>query len=183
MVEVPPNCPLRLDDLEWAFSGVEVVNSAVDAETGEVRDQVLLAPAVETGMLAHYGVEEAGTAPRPYLWRTVTPAALPLQAARRRVDPAQRRLEAKGDAERAGEESKAISSVVQALRHAGIAPRPQAVSVQREPFEANGARAECFAAGTRFAKERLWHVEVAFAEEVRGPLDAARTPPLLWCAI
>jgi CRISPR-associated protein Csb2 len=168
MVEVPPNCPLRLDDLEWAFSGVEVVNSAIDSETGEVRDQVLLAPAAETGMLAHYGVEQAGAA-RQYLWRTVTPAALPLQAARRRVDPARRRLEAKGGAERAGEESKAIASVAQALRHAGIASRPLAVRVQREPFEANGARAEYFAAGTRFAKERLWHVEVAFAEGVCGP--------------
>jgi CRISPR-associated protein Csb2 len=31
-------------------------------------------------------------------------------------------------------------------------------------------RAEAFAPGTRFPKERLWHVEIAFAERLRGPL-------------
>jgi CRISPR-associated protein Csb2 len=44
------------------------------------------------------------------------------------------------------------------------------VRVQREPFDAKGARAEAFAPGTRFAKERLWHVEVAFPEALRGPM-------------
>ncbi len=40
----------------------------------------------------------------------------------------------------------------------------------REPFDRNGERAESFAAGTRFAKETLWHVRVAFAAPVEGPL-------------
>jgi CRISPR-associated protein Csb2 len=59
---------------------------------------------------------------------------------------------------------------VQALRHAEVAARPEAIRVQREPFEAKGARAEAFAPGTRFPKERLWHVEVALNTPQRGPL-------------
>jgi CRISPR-associated protein Csb2 len=169
LVEIPPNCPLRTDDLEWAFSGLEAVASAIDAETGEVRDQILLAPAAEHRMLVHYGIEADAPA-RLRLWRTVTAAALPQQAARRRVDPARWRADAKSGTERAEEEGKAVSAVIQALRHAGLSVRPSVVRVQREPFEAKGARAEAFAAGTRFAKERLWHVETAFAQPVGGPL-------------
>jgi CRISPR-associated protein Csb2 len=44
------------------------------------------------------------------------------------------------------------------------------VVVQREPFQSHGARAEVFAPATRFAKERLWHVAIKFAEPVQGPL-------------
>lgn len=57
----------------------------------------------------------------------------------------------------------------QALRHAGINPKLQAIKVQREPFEAKGKRAELFA-GSRFAKERLWHVEIALVASVPGPM-------------
>jgi CRISPR-associated protein Csb2 len=56
------------------------------------------------------------------------------------------------------------------LRHAGVRTRADAIRVQREPFEANGQRVEAFAPGTRFAKERLWHVEVTFGAPIRGPL-------------
>ena len=42
--------------------------------------------------------------------------------------------------------------------------------MQREPFEANGERVKTFAPGTRFAKERLWHVEIAFNTPIPGPL-------------
>jgi CRISPR-associated protein Csb2 len=126
----------------------------------------------------HYGIEDAPPTgeqraiTRARLWRTVTPAALPQQAVRRRIDPAQKRAEAKGGAERAAEESKAASAVIQALRHAGVPARPLAVRAQREPLEAKGARAEAFAHEPRFAKERLWHVEVTFdgAGAPRGPL-------------
>jgi hypothetical protein len=44
------------------------------------------------------------------------------------------------------------------------------IRVQREPFEAKGQRAEAFAASPRIAKERLWHVEIAFVQPVHGPL-------------
>jgi CRISPR-associated protein Csb2 len=106
-------------------------------------------------------------------------AMLEAIAMRRRIDPARRRARAKGGAERLAEETAAASAaaaaVVQALRHAGVAARPEAIRVQREPFEAKGARAEAFApdaptAGSRFAKERLWHMEVGLDVPQRGPL-------------
>ena len=118
-------------------------------------------------MLSHYRL---GDAPAASLWRTVTPAALPQEAARRRIDPARKRAQAKDGAERLKEEAAVAATVVQALRHAGVAGRAEAVRVQREPFEAKGARAEAFAAEPRFAKERLWHVEVALDAPQRGPL-------------
>ena len=169
LVEIPASCPLRADDLEWAFSGLPLRI----AEDGEIRCE--LAPAADRGMLFHYGLDGAAAA---HLWRTVTPAALPQHAARRRIDPARRRAEAKGGAERVKEETAAAgaaaAAVAQALRHTGVAARPEAIRVQREPFEAKGARAEAFAPdappGTRFPKERLWHVEVALDTPQRGPL-------------
>jgi CRISPR-associated protein Csb2 len=181
LVEVPPNCPLAGDDIGWAFSGLDL---NVDYETGEVSDQAwpILVAADDGSMLRHYGVDDGSAGHR--VWRTVTPAALPEQAARRRIDP--RRLreelaaarnnsntefkEAKPGRERLAEQHCAISAVVQALRHAGVAARPETIRVQREPFEGRGARAEAFAPGTRFAKERLWHIKIAFAEPQRGLL-------------
>jgi CRISPR-associated protein Csb2 len=165
LVEIPPNCPLRADDLEWAFSGLTI---DFNPETGEVStDGTMLVTADDRSMLGHYGVESEWPL---RFWRTVTPAAFPERAARRRVDPDRKREKAKGGAERTEEECRVRSAAVQALRHAGISERPLTVRVQREPFEAKGARAEAFAPGTRFAKERLWHVEMAFADAVRGPL-------------
>jgi CRISPR-associated protein Csb2 len=166
LVEIPPNCPLRADDVEWAFSGLEAIESKVDSTTGEVHDQLILASASDRTMLRHYGVDDKPSR----VWHTVTPAALPEQAARRRIDPARRREEAKGGDERAKEECQAAAAVIQSLRHTGLNAGPHAVRVQREPFEAKGARAEAFAPGTRFAKERLWHTEITFAEAVPGPL-------------
>lgn len=164
LVEIPPNCRLRADDVEWAFSGPV----DFDLETGEIPpDGLTLVSADDRSMLRHYGIGSEWT---PRLWRTVTPAALPECAARRRIDPRRMREEARGGVERAEEEAKAVSAAIQALRHAGERARPLAVRVQCEPFETKGARAEVFATGTRFAKERLWHVEMAFAEAVRGPL-------------
>ncbi len=160
LIEIPANCPIRVDDVEWAFSGLLLVSN-----DGEILCE--LAMAVELGMLAHYGLEDEAPA---LVWRTVSPAALPQQAARRRIDPTRRRTEAKGGVERTDEDSKAVSAVIQALRHAGVSARPLAVRVQREPFDLKGARAEAFAPGPRFAKEQLWHVEIAFAASVGGPL-------------
>jgi CRISPR-associated protein Csb2 len=160
LIEIPANCPIRADDVEWAFSGLLIVSNE-----GEILCE--LAKAVELGMLAHYGLEDEPTA---VVWQSVTPAALPQRVARRRIDPARRHTEAKPSAERANEESKAVVAVVQALRHAGVSARPQTVRVQREPFDLKGARTEAFAPGTRFAKEQLWHVEIAFAAPVGGPL-------------
>lgn len=177
LVEIPANSPLRADSVEWAFSGLEAIAVTIDPETGEVRDELTLASAVERGMLAHYGIEAAPAR----VWRTVTPIALP--AARRRIDPEKLRREkaaranapekewvAKKGEERAAEERNAASAAQEALRHAGPDARVNAMRLQREPFEAKGPRAEAFAPETRFAKERLWHVEIEFAEPQRGPL-------------
>jgi CRISPR-associated protein Csb2 len=181
LIEVPPNCPLSAEDINWAFSALDL---NVDQETGEVlgEGKPVLVGADDESMLRHYGVDDRSAGHR--VWRTVTPAALPERAARRRTDP--RRLqeelaagrtnrfaqfqEAKPGLERSEEESRAVVAVTQALRHAGITARPEAIRVQREPFDGRGARVEFFAPGTRFAKERLWHVEIAFAEPQGGPL-------------
>jgi CRISPR-associated protein Csb2 len=161
LVEIPTNCPLLADDVEWAFSGMPLRVSG----DGEILCE--LAPATDRGMLSHYALDDA---PPANLWRTVTPAVLPQEVARRRIDPVRRRADAKGGAERAKEETAAAAAVAQALRHAGVAARPGAIRVQREPFEAKGARAEAFAPDTRFPKVRLWHAEVALDVPQRGPL-------------
>jgi len=162
MLEVPAGCALRADDVSWAFSGLE----PVDTETGEVLP-VMLTPAIDDAMLRHYGV---GSNTHLRVWRTVTPAALPEPAARRRIEPARKSAEAKDGVERLQEHQRAAAAVIQALRHANVNARVGTIRVQREPFESNGERVEAFAPGTRFPKTRLWHVEVTFSEPVVGPL-------------
>jgi len=168
LVEVPPNCPLRTDDVAWAFSVLEVQPKEVDTETGEILSSpVEMVAADDDSMLEHYGIGESVSS---RLWRSVTPLALPELVARRRIDPATRDEQAKNGAERLSEHHRACHEVAQALRHAGLRQRIASLRVQREPFEAKGERAEVFAAGTRFAKERLWHVEIEFTEPVSGPI-------------
>lgn len=161
LVEVPSTCPLRAVDVHWAFSGLEVA----DGETGEI--QAVLTRTDEEGFLRHYGLADDGG---HRVWRTVTPAALPEDARRRQIDLGRTNDKAKSAAERAGEQARAAAAVSQALRHAGVRAKVEAIRVQREPFDANGARVEAFASGTRFSKGRLWHVEVAFEVPVSGPL-------------
>ncbi|MGO8920658.1 MAG: type I-U CRISPR-associated protein Csb2 [Stellaceae bacterium] len=165
LVTVAPDCPIAAADIAWAFSGLA---PDFDPQTGEVPDDgAMLVAAGDRAMLAHYGIEDAVP---ERLWRTVTPAALSERAARRRIDPHRMREEAKGGAERLREQAAAEWAARQALRHAGIDASVQAIRVQREPLEANGKRAESFAVSPRFAKERLWHIEIAFAHPVEGPL-------------
>ena len=167
-VELPPDCPITAAEVVWALGGQSL--DAVNPDTGEVTPTRLLTPASDRSMLGHYGVGERAAR----LWRTVTPAALPEGAGRRRIDPQRLREgapgEAKGGAERETEERRAVDAVLQALRHAQVSTAAVKVRVQREPFAAKGARAEAFAPGGRFPKTRLWHVEVDFAEPVSGAL-------------
>src|SRR4030095_1907440 len=107
----PPDCPISLDDVHWAFSGVEWF----EPTTGEILWN--LVPAAEHGMLRRYGVDR-GEDEGHRNWRTVTPAALPMHSARRRIDPS--RPGDKGAAERLREEGRAVAAVRQALRHAQI---------------------------------------------------------------
>jgi CRISPR-associated protein Csb2 len=155
-IEAPANCPIRADDLFWAFNGVEL---------GEGANLSRLSASEDGSFIWHYGVGHAATD-----WQTITPAALPDSAKRRRIEPSRRLLEAKGASERACEQQQARAAVLTALRHAGLNLDVLDVVVQREPFQSHGARAEVFAPATRFAKERLWHVAIKFAEPVQGPL-------------
>jgi CRISPR-associated protein Csb2 len=182
LVEVPPNCPLSAEDVAWAFSDL-LVSDRVCPETGEVISETSLAPTDDLRMLRHYAID-LGKREDHRIWRTVTPAAFPPDAGRRRIDTGRLRAErqasrggatmqfeeAKESRERLNEQGRAAAAVVQALHHAGVSALPETIRVQREPFESRGARAETFANGTRFAKERLWHVEIEFNGPVTGPL-------------
>lgn len=159
-VEVPAACPLRREDVRWAFSGAELF----DLDTGEMKD-ISLVPSTDDGMLRHYGL---GAKAR--VFRSVTPVVLPAETTRRRYKPTRRHTEAKSGLERVLQNSIARMAVVQALRHAGVSARADSIRLQREPFDAAGSRTEPFAAETRFESARLWHVEVAFNEQVEGPL-------------
>ena len=151
LVEIPPNCPLPVGDLEWAFSGLHL---------GSDDDSLpLLVEADDWRMPGHYGVGQNGK-PACRLWRTITPAALPIPHGRGR-------LEGK---ERVANEEDAKQAVRQALHYAHILAQAETIHVQREPFEAKGARADTFAPGTRFPPSKLWHVEIAFAAPLHGPL-------------
>lgn len=168
LVEVPPDCPIPAADVAWAFSGLEVESPVPDTETDEILSlPVELVTANDDSMLERYCIGE-GMSSR--LWRSVTPLALPESAARRRIQPTKQHEQAKAGHERLSEHRRACHEVAQALRHAGIRHRVASMHVQREPFEARGERAEAFAAGTRFAKEQLWHVEIEFAEPISGPI-------------
>ena len=156
MIEVPAQCPVDVDDLRWAFGGL----SLRDPETGEAWPGRLVS------------TEDSRMADRFSLtgltFRSVTAVALST-AVRRRLD-ADGSGETKDAGERLREEARAAGAVVQALRHAGVRARPTDIRVQREPFQRRGAMAERFAAGSRFSKHTLWHVELQFRESVQGPL-------------
>ena len=154
-VRVPQSCPLAPEDIAWAFSQV----AWADGE-GVVRRE--LHRVGDDRMVSRFER-------RARCWRSVTPLALPL-ASRRRVDPRRQVEQAKGGGERAREEARAAAAVHQALRHTGVSASVVRLSVQREPFDRRGARAERFATGTRFTKESLWHASITFAGQVMGPL-------------
>jgi len=156
LIESPANCPIRADDLFWAFNG---------AELGAGTNISRLCVSEDASFLQHYGVGSPAAD-----WQTITPAALPDAAKRRRIEPSRRLAEAKNATERAREQEQACMAVLTALRHVGLKLNVLDIFVQREPFQSHGARAETFASGTRFAKERLWHVAITFAEPVQGPL-------------
>jgi CRISPR-associated protein Csb2 len=160
LIEVPAACPLRNDDVRWAFSGAELF----DPDTGELAD-VLLVPSASDDMLRHYGLDASHR-----IFRSLTPVVLPEVAKRRRIDPTQKLAEAKPGLERVRETEEAKAAVLQALRHAGIHTPVDSIRLQREPFDARGSRVEPFAEGTRFEKERIWHIEISFAAPIKGLL-------------
>lgn len=162
LVRIPPGCPIRSEDIDWAVSGSV---SGMDRNSGEAL--LYLVPANDHKMLRHYGLARGEDGQR---WRTVTPAVLPENQVVRGMGSRGGRNQRKSGSDRMSDIGNAASNVLQALRHAKIRARANGVRVQREPFDAKGARAEAFCAGTRFPRERLWHVEVSFAERVPGPV-------------
>lgn len=158
LVEVPGGCPIEAADLDWAFSGLQ----RVDVQTGDLSPW-LLVRAEQTDMLAHYA------APARH-WQSVTPVVLPIVPAHPHVAPPRRAVGARGATERRAQEDCAVAAVHQALRHAGVTAVAVQVRLQREPFVGRGMRAEDYGAGTRFARDRLWHVAIAFDRPVAGPL-------------
>ena len=142
-IGVPLSMPLV--DAEWMFSALAV-------------DDARLAGVQDTGMWERYTQASA-------TWQTVTPAIL---SPRRRLEPTTR--ETKNAEERQREEQQARAAVLQALRQADLKGVPVQVDVQREPWEKRGKRAESFTEGSRFEKEKAWHVRVVFAHPVTGPV-------------
>ncbi len=153
VVEAPNECPIQLGDLRWALAGVQPFSPS----TGEVWPGALVSTA-DSRMADRF------TRPSK-VFRSITPLALP-EAPRRRIHAS----ESKKGAERGNEDQHATHALLQALRHAGIRTPPTDVRFQREPFHRRGVPAEEFAAGTRFSKHALWHVEIRFPEPVGGPL-------------
>ena len=147
-VEIPQECPISSRDLEWAFAGLE----PMDAATGEAWSGQLVSTTDST---------MADRFERPSrLFRSVTAVALS-RAHRRPAGDAQRRRE---------DEARASAAVLQALRHSGVRAKPSSIVVQREPLHRHGATAEAFAHGSRFSPMAMWHVEIRFPTELRGPL-------------
>lgn len=161
LIETPARCLLSPKDVQWAFSGLDL--SCRDS--GETLATLIRSE--DDSFLAHFG---AGDDRSFRLWRTVTPAALPGLAAPPKIGSGRSPRRAMAGEKRRSLHELAAAAVSQALRHAGIAEGIQAIRVQREPFDANGRRAEDFAKGTRFEERRLWHVEIAFSSPVQGPL-------------
>ena len=154
---ISPNSPISVSDTRWAFSNLRI---------RQLETEIALLPSAETSMLDHYG--HNGSA---QTWCTITPVVLSEAAARRRISPRKKREQAKNAEEKANEEQRAAAAVTQALRHSGYSEADAIVTkLQRVPFQAHGKRVEEFSLGSRFPKERLWHVTIQFSKFMRGPL-------------
>ena len=154
-VYVPQTCPLSIKDLEWALTQVYWTDADGVIQLG-------LQQAESLRMINRFEIPSRK-------WRSVTPVVLQ-SAPRRRISPEKKTEEAKDGKERIDEEIHAITAVHQALRHAGIQKSVSDISLQREPFDRKGRRAESFATDTRFSKQAFWHLEITFSGLISGPL-------------
>jgi CRISPR-associated protein Csb2 len=148
VLEIPPDHPIPLPDLEWALAGRELADAHGEPTS------VVLTPTNDTSMLERYGVGGRLAAAR--VWCTVTPAALPVARSRDGLGRAQA-------------EAKIAGAIGHALRHAGITAPVADVTIQREPFDLKGERADHFAPD-RFDARDLRHVELTFSRPVAGPM-------------
>ena len=155
MVSYPNGCPIRYDDLEWGFTGLDISQLSLKSTSG-----VRTTKTEDNTMVKRYTRSARK-------FQSITAVAIP-SAKRRRISP--RSCDTKSGAERYKEELTAILAVRQALRHARVRTEADTIRVQREPFQRKGVWAEEFALGTRFSKHCMWHVEIKFRQNHRGPL-------------
>lgn len=154
-VYVPQSCPLEARDIAWAFSQVVWKDSdGVISEGLHQADDEIMVKRFER---------------RGRCWRSVTPLVL-TGAHHRQTNVKHQTNEPRNATNRINRDACAVVAVYQALRHAGIRTPVTGVHVQREPFDAQGVRAESFALGSRFTKDTLWHAAITFAEPVKGPI-------------
>lgn len=151
LIEVPATCPIPLDDLAWAFKGQKPFNP----QTGEDWPGSLVLTD-DAGMAEHFSCKASQ-------FRSVTPLAL--SACLRRTTG-----NSGSASERNRDERQAAGAIVQALRHAGIRAKPTDIRVQQEPLHKRGLQAESFAAGSRFSRQMLWHLQLQFQDCVFGPI-------------
>ena len=156
VIDFPAQCPIRVDDLRWAFAGL----APCDPETGKAWPGRLVS--TDDSRMADRFSRDGR------IFRSVT--AVALSAAVRRRLGANEGSPIKDAGERLREEARAVKAVAQALRHARVRAQPSNIRVQREPFQRRGVMAERFADGSRFSKHALWHVELMFPDAVSGPM-------------
>ena len=142
LVEVPAECPLPWRDVAWAFAGI----APRDPATGRALGGDLVS--ADDAVMAHRYERPAR------VFRSVT--AIALSSAARTV------AHRKDGEHRRNDESRATFALAQALRQAGVRARPNSIHVQREPLQRRGARAEVFAAASRFSPLAMWHAVVRF---------------------
>lgn len=153
VVEIPPDCPIDIEDLRWAFSGI----AYPDMKSGDAPPGRLIS-ADANPMFSRYLISESE-------FSSITPLALPIQ-----VQRGFKMGERITGTQRVERENSVRHALDQALRHAGVFTRLRDARTQREPFVPHGARAEPFAHRTRFPKAFMWHAAIKFDDVVPGPL-------------
>ena len=171
-IGVPPKCPLRANDIAWAFTGIK----NIDYKTGKI-----LWNLVETddqNILKHYGIGKNGDAENSFhAWRTVIPVVLPSMKLKQQQSNEVNKV-ADGSIEIIGknkpvagdEDMELACAMKQALRHAGVFTPLKSILVQRESFDLNNVPSKKFIAPERLAMNDLYHTEITFEHGVTGPL-------------
>lgn len=158
LVKVPPNCPLRTDDLNWVFSGLEYT-------TSKRPHAEYLSKTTDQNMLRHYGLDSPEKGYRT--WRTVTPAALPQAKSTLNVRQDQDPVGDKDSGSyRMSHESLTRQAIKQSLHHRGLTTPVQSIRTQKEPFNHWSRPADQYAHGTRFHARSLHHIEITFSKPV-----------------
>ncbi|MBC6442183.1 MAG: type I-U CRISPR-associated protein Cas5/Cas6 [Rhodobacteraceae bacterium] len=152
LVDIPPDCPIDIGDLDWAF----ITLRPIDPLTGAVSDWCLerVGNPDSDSILRHLKGSSM-------VWRTLTPVVGPVH--RHGRTGTERRNAAEAFAQ----------GVRQALRHAGVREKPTEIRIQTEPFQRRGSRADQFEVPVRpggkpISIRRMAHVELRFHKPVKG---------------